>query len=133
MGGVIPAIKENFFQREIAEAPFRYQREVEAGQRMIVGVNRYEQDDEQRARTPAHRSRPRAEADRARAGAARAARLGRGGAGARAAKEASVRDDVNLMPLIVDASRAYTTMGEMCDALREPGRLERDPGFLRIS
>ena len=42
----MPAIKENFFQREIAEASFRYQAEVEAKQRVIVGVNRYELEDE---------------------------------------------------------------------------------------
>src|SRR6185295_7900781 len=47
LGGVIPAIKENFFQREIAEASFRYQHEVEQKQRIIVGVNRYQHDDEQ--------------------------------------------------------------------------------------
>src|SRR6478736_1097753 len=47
LGGVIPAIKENFFQREIAEASFRYQHEVEQKQRIVVGVNRYEQRDEQ--------------------------------------------------------------------------------------
>jgi len=46
LGGVIPAIEENFFQREIAEASFRYQSEVEAEQRVIVGVNRYQLDDE---------------------------------------------------------------------------------------
>ena len=46
LGGVIPAIKENFFQREIAEASFTYQTEVEADQRIIVGVNRYELEDE---------------------------------------------------------------------------------------
>src|SRR5439155_1278824 len=46
LGGVVEAIKENFFQREIAEASFRYQAEVEAGQRIVVGVNRYELDDE---------------------------------------------------------------------------------------
>ena len=45
-GGVIAAIKENFFQREIAEASFRYQSEVEAGTRVIVGVNRYEEPEE---------------------------------------------------------------------------------------
>src|SRR5881392_806146 len=44
LGGVVAAIKENFFQREIAEASFRYQSEVEAKQRVIVGVNRYELD-----------------------------------------------------------------------------------------
>src|SRR6266542_146378 len=47
LGGVIPAIKENFFQREIAEASFRYQTEVEAEQRVIVGVNRYEHDEDE--------------------------------------------------------------------------------------
>src|SRR5581483_2900481 len=47
LGGVIPAIEENFFQREIAEASFRYQSEVEAEQRVIVGVNRYQLEDEQ--------------------------------------------------------------------------------------
>ena len=44
---MIPAIKENFFQREIAEASFRYQSEVESEQRVIVGVNRYEPQDEE--------------------------------------------------------------------------------------
>ena len=46
LGGVIPAIEQNFFQREIAEASFRYQSEVEAKQRVIVGVNRYVQEEE---------------------------------------------------------------------------------------
>jgi methylmalonyl-CoA mutase N-terminal domain/subunit len=119
LGGVVPAIKENFFQREIAEASFRYQSEVEAGQRVIVGVNRYETEDEQDLELlridPAleRKQIERVQALRARRDSAAVeqalARL----------KEASLRDDVNLMPLIVEASRAYTTMGEMCDALRE--------------
>jgi methylmalonyl-CoA mutase N-terminal domain/subunit len=119
LGGVVPAIKENFFQREIAEASFRYQSEVEARQRVIVGVNRYQTEDEQELELlridPALEQKQieRVQALRARRDSAAVeqalARL----------KEASLRDDVNLMPLIIDASRAYTTMGEMCDALRE--------------
>src|SRR5438105_5501951 len=46
LGGVIPAIEENFFQREIADASFRYQSEVEARQRVVVGVNRYAAEEE---------------------------------------------------------------------------------------
>src|SRR5207248_3935272 len=46
LGGVVAAIKDNCFQREIAEASFRYQSEVERGERVIVGVNRYELEDE---------------------------------------------------------------------------------------
>src|SRR5215204_2440254 len=46
LGGVVAAIKENFFQREIAEASFRYQSEVESGRRVVVGINRYEDPEE---------------------------------------------------------------------------------------
>src|SRR5438046_2004584 len=46
LGGVVPAIEQNFFQREIAEASFRYQQEVEAGERAIVGVNRFVAEDD---------------------------------------------------------------------------------------
>ena len=86
LGGVVPAIEQNFFQREIAEASFRYQSEVERGERVIVGVNRYEQRGRAADRDPPHRPRARAEADRARAGAAGLARLGRGRGGAGAAE-----------------------------------------------
>jgi methylmalonyl-CoA mutase N-terminal domain/subunit len=119
LGGVIPAIKENFFQREIAEASFRYQSEVEAKQRVIVGVNRYELEEDTSVEIlridPALEQKQvdRVQALRTRrdSGAVEAALT--------ALKQGAARDDVNLMPLIVDASRVYVTMGEMCDGLRE--------------
>ena len=119
LGGVVPAIKENFFQREIAEASFQYQNEVERGERVIVGVNRYEEPDEQpieilhidQALERKQVERVQALRGRRDAGAAEAAL-------ARLKAEAAV-EDRNLMPAIVDASRAYVTMGEMCDALRD--------------
>src|SRR5262249_56839864 len=46
LGGVVPAIEQNFFQREIADASFRYQHEVEQQQRIVVGVNRYQLEHE---------------------------------------------------------------------------------------
>ncbi len=119
LGGVIPAIKENFFQREIAEASFRYQSEVEAKQRIVVGVNRYEVDEDTSVEIlridPALEQKQieRVQALRARRDAAAVE------AALTSLKQAAARDDVNLMPMIVDASRAYVTMGEMCDALRE--------------
>jgi methylmalonyl-CoA mutase N-terminal domain/subunit len=118
LGGVIPAIKENFFQREIADASFRYQHEVEQKQRIIVGVNRYELADEpeieilkidpalegeQIERVQALRGR--------RDSAAVEAALAR-------LKQAAARDRDNLMPPLVEAAKAYVTLGEMCDALR---------------
>jgi methylmalonyl-CoA mutase, N-terminal domain len=118
LGGVIPAIKENFFQREIAEASFRYQAEVEQRQRIVVGVNRYESEE---AEIDILRIDPALEQKQIER--VRALRARRDAAAAEAAlgalKEAAARDGVNLMPLIIDASRAYVTMGEMCDALRD--------------
>jgi methylmalonyl-CoA mutase, N-terminal domain len=119
LGGVIPAIKENFFQREIADASFRYQHEVEQKQRIIVGVNRYEAADEQ----PIELLRIDPAMEQKQIGRVQALRARRDSAAAEAAlarlKEDAAHDDRNLMPPIVDASKAYVTMGEMCDALRD--------------
>ncbi len=119
LGGVIPAIKDNFFQREIADASFRYQSEVEARQRVIVGVNRYELDDE--PAVDILRIDPTLEGKQIER--VQAVRAGRDSPRVESAlaelKAAAAREDVNLMPLIVVASRAYVTLGEMCDGLRE--------------
>ena len=119
LGGVVEAIKENFFQQEIADASFRYQAEVEAKQRIIVGVNRYQLDDEQpleilkidAALEPQQIARVKALRGRRDSTAVESTLA--------ALKAASVREDVNLMPAILDAARAYVTMGEMCDVWRD--------------
>jgi methylmalonyl-CoA mutase N-terminal domain/subunit len=119
LGGVIPAIEENFFQREIADASFRYQSEVEAKQRVIVGVNRYVAQEE----APIELLRVDPALEQKQIDRVQATRAKRDSAKVEAAltalKEGAAKDGVNLMPLIVDASREYVTMGEMCDALRE--------------
>ena len=119
LGGVVPAIKDNFFQREIADSSFRYQSEIEREQRVIVGVNRYSLDDEPELEIlridPALEKKQidRVQALRAQrdsqAVEQRLAEL----------KQAAARDDVNLMPPIIDAARDYVTMGEICDAFRD--------------
>jgi methylmalonyl-CoA mutase N-terminal domain/subunit len=119
LGGVIPAIEQNFQQREIAEASFRYQAEVERGERVVVGVNRYELEEEQQIEIlridPALETKQVERVQKVRAG--------RDSAAAEAAiarlKEDAAVEGRNLMEPIMDASRAYVTMGEMCDALRE--------------
>jgi methylmalonyl-CoA mutase, N-terminal domain len=119
LGGVIPAIKENFFQREIADASFRYQHEVEQKQRIIVGVNRYELEDEPEVEIlridPALE---RKQIQRVQALRGRRDSVAVETALARM-KQAAARDDDNLMPPLVEASKAYVTLGEMCEALRE--------------
>jgi methylmalonyl-CoA mutase N-terminal domain/subunit len=119
LGGVIAAIEDNFFQREIAEASFRYQAEVESGKRVVVGVNRYLLDDEEPI--PILKIDPALEGKQIeRLGAVRARRDSAAVETHLAAlKGAAAQDGVNLMPPIIDAARDYVTLGEMCDALRE--------------
>jgi methylmalonyl-CoA mutase, N-terminal domain len=118
LGGVIPAIKENFFQREIADASFRYQHEIEQRQRIIVGVNRYEHKDEQ----PLELLRIDPSLEQKQIDRVQALRARRDSAAVESAlarlKEDAAHEDRNLMGPIVDASKVYVTMGEMCDALR---------------
>jgi methylmalonyl-CoA mutase N-terminal domain/subunit len=119
LGGVIPAIKENFFQREIAEASFRYQHEVEQKQRIIVGVNRYEHEDEE----PLEILKIDPTLETKQIARVQALRARRDSAVVESAlvklKEDAAHEDRNLMPQIVTAAKEYVTMGEMCDALRE--------------
>jgi methylmalonyl-CoA mutase N-terminal domain/subunit len=119
LGGVVAAIEENFFQREIAEASYRYQSEVEQNQRIVVGVNRYQLDDE--PEPDLLRIDPALEQTQIeRVRAVRARRDSRAVEQALARlKEDAARDDRNLMEPIMDASRLYVTMGEMCEALRD--------------
>jgi methylmalonyl-CoA mutase N-terminal domain/subunit len=119
LGGVVAAIKENFFQREIAEASFRYQSEVESGRRVVVGVNRYDDPDEKEVeilqidQALESKQVERVKGLRARRDSAAVERaLAR-------LKDDAASESTNLMPAIIDASKAYVTMGEMCDALRE--------------
>jgi methylmalonyl-CoA mutase, N-terminal domain len=119
LGGVVAAIKENFFQREIADASFRYQAEVEAEQRVVVGVNRYQLEDE----APIEILKVDPTLERQQIERVRALRGNRDSAQVERAlariKEDAARGDRNLMPPIVDAARCYVTMGEICDAFRE--------------
>ncbi len=117
LGGVVAAIEQNFFQAEIADAAFRFQAEVERGERIVVGVNRFA--DAAGTEPPLHRSDPdlerkqveRVKAHRARRPRARAA-------SALGTLRTDAATDANLMPAIIAAARAGVTVGEMCDALR---------------
>ena len=133
LGGVVEAIKENFFQREIAEASFRYQQEVERGERVVVGVNRYQLEDER----PISLLKIDPALERKQIDRVLALRARRDSAAVEAAlaalSEAAAREDVNLMPLIVDAARGVRDDGR--DVRRVPrrvGRVARNAGVLRV-
>jgi methylmalonyl-CoA mutase N-terminal domain/subunit len=117
LGGVVAAIEQNFFQREIAEAAFRFQSEVESGKRVIVGVNRYELKDEPAPETL--RIDPAFEGEQvARVQDVRARRDDAALVAALARVRTAAAGEENLMPALIEAARAYATVGEICDVLR---------------
>ena len=119
LGGVIPAIESGYFHREIMESSQRYQREVERGERIVVGVNAYQSEalhevpllkmdiegrDRHMARLAAWKStRDQVACDTA------LSRL----------ESASKTADQNTMPLVIDAVRAGATVGEVCAVWRK--------------
>jgi methylmalonyl-CoA mutase N-terminal domain/subunit len=116
MGGMVAAIEAGFPQTEIAAASYRYQCEVESGERTIVGVNRFQSPDQpiellQIDETSAHHQRQKLAVLRTRRDNSKVRKAL--DALARAAEGAE-----NTMPRILDAVRAYATLGEICDALR---------------
>ena len=117
MGGAVAAIERQIPQRMIADSSYRYQLEVEKAQRVIVGVNRFEEhepvhidvfqvDPETTARQARRLSEIKAGRDAARVGAALAA------------IDEAARGDANVVPPIVEAVRAYASVGEISDVLR---------------
>jgi methylmalonyl-CoA mutase N-terminal domain/subunit len=120
-GGMVASIEQGFPQREIAEASYRYQREVEAEERVIVGVNRFAVEDD--VPIPLLRiDQTAGEAQCAKLRELRARRdAGRVGKALAELRERAAEDAgtaSNLMPCILEAVRAHATLGEICDSLR---------------
>ncbi len=126
LGGVIPAIRKGFYQREIAGSAYRYQREIEAKERIIVGVNEYVSeepevieylriDKEAERRQLKRLKRLRDERD--------AAKVKKALDGLRKAAE----EDENLMPAILDCIRVHSTLGETVTTLKEVFGVYEEP------
>ena len=117
LGGMLAAIESGFVQKEIQEAAYRYQRAIEAGERVIVGVNRYQSADEELI--PIHRVDPVLEHDQVeRLGALRSRRDSDAAGQAIEKLEEAARGDRNLMPFILEAVQAQATVGEISDGFR---------------
>lgn len=118
-GGVIPAIEKGFFQQEIANAARRYQDEIEKKERIIVGVNAFKEREE-KLDIPILRIEPRVGEEQT----ANLERLKkeRNRSQVQASLEHlrnAARDGSNLMPRFIECAKAYATIGEMVDVLKE--------------
>ncbi len=127
LGGIIRAVEEQYPQKEIGESAYRFQREVEQGDRLIVGVNAFKSEkdkpiellkiDEQVAHDQVQRLKD-----------VRQARDGSRVAAALARVEQAARSTENLMPPVLEAVKAYATLGEVCDVFRKVWGAYREGG-----
>jgi len=118
LGGVVPAVEKGFFQREIAEAAYKYQKEIDDKRRIIVGVNEYKMDEpieipilkmdekgEERQISRLKKLRKERDNQKVEKNLGRLRRAAEG--------------DENLMPFILDCVHSYATLGETCQVLRD--------------
>jgi methylmalonyl-CoA mutase N-terminal domain/subunit len=126
MGGIIQAVERGYPQKEIADSAYRFQMQVEQGARTIVGVNRFGGEEE--VSIPVLKIDP--EIERRQIERVRAVRARRD-AGRWEKAIAALRDaclsDRNLVPYVLDAVRAYATLGEISDVFREAYGVYREP------
>jgi len=117
-GGMLEAIERQWVQREIQDTAFDRQREIEAGERIIVGVNAFEVDERQEidVQTVTDADQERKVEDLA---STRADRDDSAVDATLASLRDTARSEENLMPPLIDAVKAYATVGEICDVLRE--------------
>jgi methylmalonyl-CoA mutase N-terminal domain/subunit len=119
LGGMVQAVKQGFPQREIADAAYELQQQIDAGRRIVVGVNAFTEGDD--GQTPILRIDPALE--RKQVGRLHAVRANRDAhavhASLAALREAAARERANLMPLLLEAARAHASEGEIVEALQD--------------
>jgi methylmalonyl-CoA mutase N-terminal domain/subunit len=119
LGGVIPAIEAGFFQREIADAAYRYQVELDKKEKIIVGVNEFVKEDEQ-ITIPILEILPEVEIkQKKRLAEVRNSRNEAEVMRTLAELKTSAEDGTNLLPRLIACTNAYVTLGEMCSKLTE--------------
>jgi methylmalonyl-CoA mutase N-terminal domain/subunit len=117
-GGAIPAIEKGFFQKEIADSSYEYQKEVDEKRRILVGVNDYRTEEKQLIKVL--RVDPKVEEEQvASLHKLKSERDNRKVNEMLEKLHYTAEKDENLMPTIIDAVKAYATIGEICDVLRE--------------
>jgi methylmalonyl-CoA mutase N-terminal domain/subunit len=128
MGGMVSAIEKGYPQREIAASAYRFQREVDAGERVMVGINRYKASDDEERTIPLLRIDD--EVQRTQCENLAKVKAGRDDAllhAALAAVRETARGSGNLMPPIIEAAKVYATEQEICDVLRDVLGTYSDP------
>ncbi len=129
LGGIVRAIELGFPQKEISEAAYRYQQQLEKGEKVMVGVNKYQVQEE----PPIEILRVPPEVERKQVERVRQRKAARNPAVVAAALEKvrrAAREGTNLMPPIMEAVKQEVTVGEISDVFREVFGVYRDPAYI---
>jgi methylmalonyl-CoA mutase N-terminal domain/subunit len=129
MGGMVEAIEKGFPQREIQESAYQYQKAVERGDQTIVGVNKYAMEGGQTEVPTLIINEGVRDRQIERLQQAKARRDNGEVSNALEKLKKAARDGDNTMPATIEAVRAYSTLGEICDALRDVYGLYEEPAF----
>ncbi len=131
MGGMLNAIEEGFPQREISEASYIFQQQLDKGERVMVGLNRYQDDGQDVTPIPVLKIGPEIERDQVqRIKAFKSHRSASTVAAQLVQVRACCQDGTNLMPALIDAVDQGVTLGEICDIYREVFGIYTDPGLI---
>ena len=128
MGGIIAAIERGYPQNEIANASYHYQRQVDKGEKTIVGVNRYSQEEN----IPIETLKIPHEIEKRQIERTREVKQNRDSAKVETCLDkirGACEGSGNVMPYILDAVREYATLQEICDVFRDVFGVYRDPGM----
>ena len=128
MGGMVAAIEKGYPQREIAASAYKFQRQLEAGERVMVGVNKYADGSEKDVNIPLLRIDE--EVQKRQVDNLAKVKASRNGAKVSACLTAvrdAAKNKTNLMPPIIEAAKAYATQQEICDVLRDVFGTYTDP------
>jgi methylmalonyl-CoA mutase N-terminal domain/subunit len=128
MGGIVAAIEKGFPQREIQDSAYKYQKAVERGDQVIVGVNKYQMENEPQIQTLAIDESVR-DHQINRLNQARAKRDGGAVRNSLEKLKRAAQNAENTMPATIAAVRAYATLGEICSALRDVYGVYEEPAF----
>jgi methylmalonyl-CoA mutase N-terminal domain/subunit len=127
MGGMLRAVEEGFPQKEIAESAYRWQREIESGERVIVGVNQFRAEEEEPiAILKIDENVARAQTRRLQE--VKASRSADQVRETLAGVERACREGANVVPPVIEAVKAYATLGEVSDVLRKVWGAYREDG-----
>ncbi len=118
MGGAVAAIEKGFIQKEIGDSAYRYQKEIEAGQRLIVGLNKFQVKEEEKPKDLLKVDPTVGDRQIARLQELKGTRDNGAVSQALAELKTAAEGDANLMPPILQAVKVLATLGEICDTLR---------------